>query len=449
MKSKANILKSFFVFDTETTKLEPMPKNFVFGVIYGYNFHKVIYTVNDFKKEFTKNKYKGKTIFAHNAEFDLLTIYGNIYTSLDSKAIFNGKFIMAKNNDVTFADSLNILLQSVAKIGEKLGVNKLDNEKVKTQKLTKKNITSEDINYCIMDCRIVYDSLAKIFIEIGAVKMTLAAISLYIFRKHYLSTELYYSEYVYDFYESYYGGRTEAFQLGKTNSIVYDLNSLYPYVMENMNFPDISKLSRYEGNDLKYLDFCLKRFEGMAKVDVYHKKTYFGYLPYRGENNLLFPVGNFTTTVNFNELRFALKAGVIEVTKVYYIVSANPVKSPFTKFVNDNYRKRFESDNDFDKFFYKIILNSLYGKFAQKKKYQDEYYNQIPYELISELQKTGDFYKLNRFSEEREDCYLTTINKKQENSFFAIPTYSSYITSQARITLLQGLIDNKDQKVTY
>jgi DNA polymerase III epsilon subunit-like protein len=103
-----DIKDKFFVFDTETTSLEPQPKNFVFGVIYGWNFYKVIKSVEDFKREFELTKYNKKYIFAHNAEFDLLTIFGNIIMNIDAGAVFNGKFIMAKYNGITFADSMNI-----------------------------------------------------------------------------------------------------------------------------------------------------------------------------------------------------------------------------------------------------------------------------------------------------------------------------------------------------
>ena len=102
VKDYMNKLKyNFFVFDTETTKLEPMPKNFVFGVIYGFNYQKVIYSVADFKKEFNHKRYENKFIFAHNAEFDLLTIFGNIIINIDNSAVFNGRFITAKYNKIT------------------------------------------------------------------------------------------------------------------------------------------------------------------------------------------------------------------------------------------------------------------------------------------------------------------------------------------------------------
>lgn len=210
-----NILKSFYVFDTETTKLEPMSKNFVFGVIYGYDGYKIIKSVADFKKEFKKKKYDNKIIFAHNAEFDLLTIFGNLFENLDSKTVFNGNFIIAKHGKITFADSLNVLLMGVAKIGEKLGLKKLGNDKIHGEGLTKENMNQDDIDYCIRDCKIVYDALSKIYLQLGVVKITLASISLYDYRKFYLKDDLYYDEFVYDFFESYYGGRTEAFVVGK------------------------------------------------------------------------------------------------------------------------------------------------------------------------------------------------------------------------------------------
>ena len=117
----SKIKYNFYVFDTETTCLEPQPKNFVFGVIYGYNRIKVLYSVEEFIEEFSNSKYKNKHMFAHNAEFDLLSIFGNVFLKIDSAAIFNGKFIAAKYKDLTFADSMNIYPASVEKLGNIIG----------------------------------------------------------------------------------------------------------------------------------------------------------------------------------------------------------------------------------------------------------------------------------------------------------------------------------------
>jgi len=73
----------------------------------------------------------------------------------------------------------------------------------------------------------------------------------------------------------------------------------------------------------------------------------------------------------------------------------------------------------------------------------------IPYEIIEELEKTEQFHILKTFSEIRDDCFLITENEKFKNSFFAIPTFSSYITSEARLILLKGLLDNETNSIVY
>ena len=448
-----DIKNRFFVFDTETTKLEPMEKNFVFGVIYGYYGHKVIHSVKEFREEFENPKYKNKYIFAHNAEFDLLTIFGNVYTEVDNAAIFNGKFISAKFGDLTFGDSMNIYPTSVAKIGELIGLSKGENEKIWTGGLTKDNITNADIDYCVTDCKIVYKALLRIFELIGNIKLTLPSLAMYDFRHNYMKENLYFSEYVDDFFESYYGGRTEAFKIGEVNAKVYDINSLYPYAMVNCIFPDIKHLKKEVKVDVKYLLFCLKFYEGMASVRVKHKDTYFGYLPCKmkvnGNEKLVFPVGEFETTVNFNELRFAVNSGVVEILSVNYMVYANPVESPFIEFVTDNYNKRMESTDELNRTIYKLKMNSLYGRFAMRMKMTTTYYDDIPFHLIEELKELDKFCDIQIFNQDRNDCYLITENEKMKNSFFSIPALSSYITSEARVMLLKSMLKNEKNGVCY
>lgn len=444
---------NFYVFDTETTKLEPMSKNFVFGVVYGFNYSKVIYSVEDFKKEFQSDRYKNKYVFAHNAEFDLLTIFGNIYTEVDTTAIFNGKFISAKYEEVTFADSMNIYPTSVEKIGKLIGLEKLDNKKVKGQKLTKANITEKDIEYCKTDCKIVFVALQRIFEMIGTIKVTLPSLAMFDFRMNYLKDDIHFSELVDEFYESYYGGRTEAFKIGNVSASVFDINSLYPFAMRNCAFPDIKHLKKEIHVDSKFLSYALKYYEGMAKVTVKHKEMFIGTLPVKKEVNknvkLLFPVGTFETVVNFNELRFAVNNGFVEILKVHYMVYGNPVKSPFTEFIDDNYKKRMSSKDELNRTIYKLKMNSLYGRFGMRMKMNTEYFDEIPFHIIRELKEAGKFCDIQLFNEQRNDCFLITENEKFKNSFFSIPTFSSYITSEARIILLKALLANEKEGLCY
>lgn len=453
-KNKTEDIKhNFYVFDTETTKLEPQPKNFVFGVIYGFNYSKVIYSIEDFKKEFSKPKYNDNIIFAHNAEFDLMTIFGNIYTEIDNAAIFNGKFISAKYNKLTFADSMNIYPTSVKNIGEIIGIEKLENSKISGESLSKENISDLDISYCKRDCEIIFKALLKIFEMVGSIKITLPSISLSDYRQNYLKEDLFFSELVDEFFESYFGGRTEAFKIGKVNAKVYDINSMYPYVMQDMYFPDILHLKKEFNITDKFLIHALKHYEGLAKITVIHKKTYYGYLPVKtkvnGFEKLIFPVGEFTTTVNFNELRFAFENNVIEIKKVHYIVYGKPVFTPFKEFINDKYLLRQTTNNELEKLIYKLMMNSLYGKFGQRNKYKTAYYKDIPYDEIQQYQEQEKFCEVKIFNNDRLDCYVITENESLKNSFYAIPVYASYITSQARLLLLKNLLKNESFKVVY
>ena len=449
----SKIKYNFFVIDTETTCLEPTPKNFVFGCLYGYCKKKIFYNVEDFRKELKKPTYKNKFIFAHNAEFDLLTIFGNIFVNVDNSAIFNGKFISAQYGETTFCDSMNIYPTSVATLGELVGLPKLDNDKTKNGKLRKSNITNEDIEYCFRDCEIVYDALLKIFEISEIIRPTLPSLAMYDFRHNYINEDIQFSEICDDFFESYYGGRTEAFYIGKTNAKVYDVNSLYPKAMSTVVLPDIKRLHKTEKCNVSFLECMIKSHEGMAKITVEHSDTFFGYLPCRMKINnttkLVFPVGEFTTTVNFNELRFALEAGVVKIKKVFYVVWGNRIPNIFREYVYTNYTLRKKATNELEKTIYKLKMNSLYGRFAMRMKMTTTYCEMIPFKRIGEIKDAGKYCELKLFNAVRADCYLITESEKFKNSFFSIPTISSYITSEARIYLLKTLIENEKNNVVY
>lgn len=444
----------FYVFDTETTCLEPMAKNFVFGVVFGYKYKRVIYTVEDFQQEFTKKRYQGKFVFAHNAEFDLTTIYGNIYKNLDHSAIFNGGFIQAKKDKVIFADSMNLFSRmSVAKIGSMLNLDKMVNIKVKSEGLTKENLTDEDILYCETDCKIIWIALRRLFESVGNIKTTLPSLAIFDFRKNYLKNDIYINSRVYDFYDSYYGGRCEAFFIGKVNSDVYDINSMYPYSMKNTIFPDPSHLKKIENPGLKGLMKYLKLYEGLAKIKVKHKDHFLGFLPVKikidQSEKLIFPVGIFETIVNFNELRFALDYDIIEILDCEYMIYGNRIKSPFIDYVNDLYDKKEKAKDILSRTMFKLRLNALYGKFGQKTKYITTYYEDFPLNEVKKLKEENKYFQIKPFNLKRKDCFLITENDKPEHGFFSIPLFSSYITSEARIYLLKHLLLNLNNDLVY
>lgn len=452
---------NFFVIDVETWGLNPQPEYLAFGVLYGKDTEFIFYNKKELIREIAKPKYRHKKIFAHNAEYDVTTIFGNIFQNVDSKAIFNGSnFISCDyDNEIKFYNSANILPYALSKIGEQLGYKKFKTpEKFKNKKNKGKKITIKDIEYCIRDCEITYKALFKIFTLTGKIKMTIGSLTMNFFRTKYLNAPIKYTDDNKVFFYSYFGGRTEAFKIGKVNCKVIDKNSLYPSVMLDMSFPEPSMLRKKDNISVEMLLKYIEKYEGCANVQIYHKDNYFGFLPYKQKTNkgyhkLLFPVGIFSGYYNFNELRFALEnkmITILDVKEVYYSIRCG---SPFKNFVKFLYEERLNVKTEFEKECIKLLMNNLYGKFAQRTKHEKQYFESPPFHKIGHLSQTGEWFNIQDFGKNREDIFLITLNKKLQYAYTAIPSFASYITSQARIELLKGLILTKEHaplsKVCY
>lgn len=430
--------KTFYVFDIETGRrrsdgsieyfLSARPEHFIFGVIYGENYRRVIYSVKEFKQEFRKKRYKNKLVFAHNAEYDLSGIYGNIYY-LDRSAIFNGKFITCTNGNIKFADSFNLLPTSVKKLGELLGYpkGKLG------QNLISRDI-NKDIEYCTRDCAIVYKSLQKMFADLEP-SFTIGSLSLKLFRAKYLPKTIFINELADDFFPAYYGGRTEAFKIGDCDAGVLDLNSAYPFIMDTYTFPDPEKLTRAVPSVANlYTILNGTVFEGMAECTVEIPKSHFGPLPYRWNERLIFPVGKITGAWVFPELREALKHGV-KILHVSKIIYSPPIPSPFKGFVAELWGKRNATDDEFLRYLYKLYLNNLYGKLAQREREQFIYFKHE-----SELRPFMEKNKI-RNGEVMPTTDGGYFFRYETDKLFnhTIAPWAAYITAGVRILLNRGL----------
>lgn len=361
LKPKVKILKDFYVFDVETEVsygvwceqrlqknpdfdvkanpqkpgiyfgLSPNPESFKLGVIYGDNFSKVFHSVSEMVHELQSERYKGKKVFAHNAFYDLSTLYRNIYY-LDPTAIFNGsRFISCSNNNCMFADSFNIFQTSVAKIAKAMGMVKPD----LGNDYYCESIDEGVINRCYEDCRIVYEALLSIFEMAGDIKITQASLSMTYFRRHHQKYVIEHNELQKHFWNSYYGGRTEAFYLGKCECVVYDRNSSYPASMIEKKFPDPANL-KLEVNvkPQKFLKNILPYFEGLAYARVHHVDLWAGALPSKSKGKLYFYNGNISGCWNLNELRYAVNAGFVTVKDVKKVVYSEPITSPFVGYID-------------------------------------------------------------------------------------------------------------------
>lgn len=467
LRPKVGLMNDFYVFDTETGiknkdgsiqwHLHGRPESFRFGVIYGFNFCRIIYTIEEFKKELLHERYKNKKVFAHNAEYDLNVLYDNIYM-MDPAAIFDGKFICATNGNCLFADSTNIFGKiKLEHVGRMLGIKKpgLGNELL----FSANGIDRDEVKRCVTDCEIVYEGLFSIFQSAGDIKITQASLSMTYFRRYHQPIDISYNKLTKNFFHSYYGGRTEAFKIGKTHASVIDVNSMYPYAMRVCKFPNPRYFKEEINPNIQYfLQQILYNYEGLLFASINHRTGNYGYLPYKYKDKtgekLLFPVGRFTGCWNFNEFRFAFESGVIEIENIQKIVYAPAMDSPFTQYVDVLYAERMKADrdkNEFEKYRVKIFMNSLYGKFAQRISEDRLYVDDINkhYEYIRECQANGTLKKIVMFNADRNDAFLILHSKRGIEVSFSIPSFASYITSFCRVLLLKKIIELDSRGVVY
>ncbi len=461
LRPKKSLQDDFYVFDTETGvsknkiiewQLRGRPENFIFGCIVGKNFRKDLWSVDEFITEFKDPRYKDKKVFAHNAEYDLNVLFGNIFL-MDPTAIFNGKFICATNGVCQFADSLNIYKTSVKNIGAMLGLDKMgmDQGSYKNSDWSNNENKNRDVRACYRDCEIIYEALIRVFEDAGDIKITQASLSMTYYRRFHQPYNIDHNENTAFFFDSYFGGRTECFKMGATNASVIDVNSMYPDRMKNIQFPNPAKLKVYNRPDKNtFYNHLLKHYEGLAYCDVHHPKLTFGMLPYKEDKKLLFPCGDFSGCWNFNELRYAITRGV-KIKKIDRVVYGPPMFSPFKYYVDHLYKQRFLTDNELEIYRIKIFMNSLYGKFAQRINEETIYIEDVEKSIvyIRELQAQGVLLKIQCFNDTRMDAFLILKCTKNIDVSFCIPSFASYITSAARVVLLEKLFALETKRVVY
>lgn len=441
---KGKKIQPYAVVDTETWGLGG---KLAFGIVYiTDNLYFIFKNKAEFYEIIKENKIK--KIYAHNLDFDAIKIRGKSSVEDVKNPIFAGGLLLHFEDEhgLKWYDSYSLLKSTASKLGEALGYKKLPTPEKFINPTSLKTITKTDIRYCKRDCKIIKMFLDLTFQLSENQKLTIASTAMFIFRKQYLKNELIVSNLHTNFQKSYYGGRVEAFKLGKTNAKVVDINSLYPYVMKITNLPHPGFLKEVEGiNKNEFLTFLYK-YEGCAECTIYQPKQKICCLPYRANGKLLFPYGEISGCWNFNEIRFALDNGceLVDVKKITY--STANLTNFFTDFVNDFYSKK-SSGKGAEKLFYKFILNSLYGKFGESKHTKRDYFEaEKLLTKINEVESKNYPYKIEQLG--RNYYYIDYEQVDKDPPIHQIYSICSYITSAARIELLRNLLLNED-KVVY
>lgn len=235
--------------------------------------------------------------------------------------------------------------------------------------------------------------------------------------------------------KAYHGGRCSVFYKGILNSDTYyklDVNSMYPFVMRNHKYP--CKLwGVRKGMSIRRLELFLKSYLAIAQVVIETDIPSYS-VTYKG--HAVYPIGTFETTLCTPELMYALEhQHVKSVKKVAFYVG----EYIFTEYVDFFYglKTRYtKEDNQPYRSMTKLYLNSLYGKFGQKRHawepVDDPMLVKHKVDIYVNL-KTGKRYHVHRFDGR---VWICSDKGEAYNSF---PAISAHVTAYARMYLLHLL----------
>lgn len=280
--------------------------------------------------------------------------------------------LLGRKGTVWFCDSMNYFPMSLAKIGKSIGLEKGNYEESKDQR-------DHLLSYCRQDVKILATAVVQTMLQWSSLdsgnwQPTAAQLSLSAFRHHQekdsegnprypitLDESPEPSEYE---REGFFGGYCSPFYLGYHPDKCYyvDVHGLYPYVMRNSNYPT-KRLNTFGKIEPKQLLSELAGVGAMADVIIHsHERPYI--VRYNGE--LLYCTGTFKTRLCGDELLSALELGhVLEVHGgIRYSVA--PIFRNFVDEFHGRLREARKQGNAKEASLLKLVLCSLFGKFAQK-----------------------------------------------------------------------------------
>lgn len=456
-KLKGGVIpKRFLFFDTETTAPSKTNNINEFKLILGVGIFIELDKELNVKRREINNFYsteqfieiiesyvRGGTllyIFAHNIGFDVRVL--NLPYELHKREyqsappiINENAFIWkvkSKRGSYLFLDTKNLGVRSVGSLGKDMSFPKMeiDFETCSMEYL---------LEYCTNDSAILEKFVLSYirYIDnntLGSFKTTLAAQSLAAFRTKFMSIppcihtnpEVIRLERA-----SYHGGRVECFRIGeqpKQNYYYLDVNSMYPFSMMGDDLP-IRYLSVSHRATIPILKMRMKNYYVIAEVTV---KTNEPVYPVVKDNKLIFPIGEFRTTLSHPELEYAVANNQI---KEVHITIQYQRGSLFNAYVNFFYDEKVKYKLSGDLTLYticKLYLNSLYGKFGQQQPHR-------------QLMKQVDFHGVTRMPmfNAKSNLHFQEINWygdiynefRQGETSFSCPYIASAITAKARMLL--------------
>jgi hypothetical protein len=390
-------------------------------------------TVPEFLSYILQRKYNGWRFFAHfggrydmNFIFDWLKYHPEIGCSFYcSGSLVIQMTLTYRNIKIKLCDSYRLFYMpgndSQTRTTNKSGLASLTKAfGVKHQKqeydFKQMSYGHELIEYNEFDCRGLYEVIERFFEETGIMSETFASHALRVWRKDFLKETLWKPhrpEILELARATYHGGRVEVFKRYAQSCYAYDVNSMYPYVMQ---FP---MPTEYVGESHRLSD----THYGFLDAEVEVPQQYTPCLPVRAEK-LYFPVGRFRGQWTSEELIRAESQGckILKIFQAFYFRT----KTIFREYVDKLYALK-KTATEPTRTIAKGLLNALYGKFGQNP-------TKKIYCLVRQAPE-GAYPILYPNGEPSGFAYY----ERTSSSAYLLPHLASAVTSKARIHLLGRL----------
>lgn len=427
--------KPFYTIDCETDPFKPgrIPQPFIWGVYEGESESYEEFATAEEVAAFLQDK-EGMT-YAHNGgKFDYHYMRDLINTD-DAIMVISGRLAQFKIGDMTFRDSMNILVNPLRAFAK----DEIDYAKLEPDV---RHLHMAEIRaYLRSDCVNLWNTIKTYFDKYGRT-LTQAGASMRYWSKNYAPDwtrqTMRQSE---DTRPFYYGGRVECFASGHgvESFSVVDINSAYPHAMLSEHPISPEGVSDRRLPCLDDMGPQMVRIEGVAR----------GCFPYRNEDGSLFFPDDENTVREYCVTGWELKAALeLDAFKVFNVCDvyhyADTVN--FTEYVNHFYAERQIAKAAGDKaadVFAKLFLNSLYGKFASDPEKYSEFVIASSDTIeawcgpkLNSLRKSGDPYvKLGPWG----DRYLCgRALPEEKHTYYNVATAAS-ITGYVRSQLFRAI----------
>lgn len=423
--------------DFLTYDLEWYPENMKLRMVGVYDGKRYRYylTVNDFLEHELTTRNAGKWFYAHAGglyDIQFILEYLAKNPAYEVSAAFSGSsaiIVRVKRGRYTwtFLDSLWTLRASLAEIGKLIGM--LKGSVAWDAPL---NVLAD---YNEQDCKILWhalDQFQDLIIDLGSeLKPTLASTALRLFQRRFLSEDIPTNPTVDErISTAYVGGRVEVFNHQKgVSGKLFDINSSYPAAMLK------PMPGKYIGARLTIPENEL--IEYIACVDIYIPESDVPVVPVIARGSLFFPTGIIQRRwLARPEIELALKTGckILQVHECACYTQNNDL-AVFSQHIYD---LRIKS-NGFMKIVYKLIGNSVYGKFGENTLKAQVLINPSKRALM-EAKKIAK-YENGFLSMITPGIFLIERVAKIPHGHKA---FAAYTTSYARVRLAEFLLEGRD-----